>query len=70
MSGFSKDFWDFWAKVVRKSLNLSLFSVVFIALAFSACNKKHTPQSKESSKSWCVMRVCILETLTQGTFLI
>ena len=50
MSGFSKDFWDFWAKVARKSLNLSLFSVVFIALAFSACDKKHTPQSKEELK--------------------
>lgn len=50
MSGFSKDFWDFWAKVARKSLNLSLFSVVFIALAFSACGKKHTPQSKEELK--------------------
>lgn len=50
MSGFSKDFWDFWAKVARKSLNLSLFGVVFIALAFSACGKKHTPQSKEELK--------------------
>lgn len=47
MSGFSK---DFWAKVARKSLNLSLFSVLFIALAFSACGKKHTPQSKEELK--------------------
>lgn len=50
MSGFSKDFWDFWAKVARKSLNLSLFGIVFIALAFSACGKKHTPQSKEELK--------------------